>query len=341
MLTRNTYKIAISLLFLVLTWGATAHAYSVMQAAAPATPEDLYAPTSPSYQATIEPVVKARRIEKVRAVRKVRHPSRLAGPWIGGCYLPVPKIKGWEMEVSAIFARTKGKLSFGNWNNQYGYGYGQYGWQEAMDLNTQLGVPDHYVVPSMSIRYRFRPRWAMRYTLMPMEIRGSGNPEGYYGGYGQGVQVVWQRLYHRAGLVYDAIRTFRARVSVFGDYVRMDEKISVVGIGYGGYGGYGGGTTFDNDLNMAMAGLEFERCLRTASFCDTLSLECRGGVAFLDEACGGDLMTQLKYSIPLGRGRWGYLAGGYRFVQFKKGYNDFKRIDTSIEGGFVKMGFIF
>ncbi len=339
MLTRNTYKIAIPLLFMVLTWGATAHAYSVMQAAAPAAPEDLYAPPSPSYQATIDPVVKARRIEKVRAVRKVRPPSRLAGRWIGGCYLPVPKIRGWEMEVSAIFARTKGKLRFGNLNNQFGFGigFGQWGWQEDMDLNTQLGVPDHYVVPSMSIRYRFRPRWAMRYTLMPMEIRGSGNPEGWNIGFGQGVQVVWQRLYHRAGLVYDAIRTYRARVSVFGDYVRMDEKISVVGAGIGGFGG----STFDNDLNMAMAGLEFERCLRTASFCDTLSLECRGGVAFLDEACGGDLMTQLKYSIPLGRGRWGYLAGGYRFVQFKKGYNDFKRIDTSIEGGFVKMGFIF
>jgi hypothetical protein len=323
------------MLFFVFMMGATAHAYSVLQAAAPATQEDLFAPPTPDFRTALAPVVKARRISKVRAVRKVRLPGRLAGPWVGGCYLPVPKTKGWEMEVSAIFARVKGKLSFGN-GNQYGFGYG-YGLNSGleMDLNTRLGVPDHYVVPSMSIRYRFRPKWAMRYTLMPMEIRGSGDNGGWNNvGYGQGVQVVWQRLYHRVGLVYDAVRTYRARVSVFGDYVRLDERINVLQIGCCG-------NNFDNDLNMAMAGLEFERCLRTASFCDTLSLECRGGVAFLDEACGGDLMTQLKYSIPLGKGRRGYLAGGYRFVQFKKGYNDFKRIDTSIEGGFVKMGFIF
>jgi hypothetical protein len=174
---------------------------------------------------------------------------------------------------------------------------------------------------------------------MPWELNGSGGSGQYYWyGYGQGTQVKWQRLYHRGGLVYDPILTYRARVSVFADYVRLDEKISLGGTAWAYTGA---GATFDHQLNMGMAGLEFERCLRTARFCDTLSLECRAGVAFLDEAFGSDIMTGLKYSIPMGNGRWGYLGGGYRYVTFKKGYNDFKQIDTALEGGYLKMGFFF
>ncbi len=36
---------------------------------------------------------------------------------------------------------------------------------------------------------------------------------------------------------------------------------------------------------------------------NTLSLECRAGVAFLDEAFGSDIMTGLKCTIPVGNGR--------------------------------------
>jgi hypothetical protein len=90
-----------------------------------------------------------------------------------------------------------------------------------------------------------------------------------------------------------------------------------------------------------MAGIEFERCLKTSRFANTLSMECKAGAAFLDDAVGADLSTGLKYTISMGNGRWGYLGGGYRFVNFKKGYSDFKQIDTTIEGGYLKLGFIF
>jgi hypothetical protein len=43
----------------------------------------------------------------------------------------------------------------------------------------------------------------------------------------------------------------------------------------------------------------------------------------------------------MGKGRWGYVGGGYRFVTFKKGYSDVEQIDTAIEGGFLKMGITF
>jgi hypothetical protein len=271
---------------------------------------------------------------------------RTAVGWYPGCsFLPVHRLKTWEMETEVIFARTKGRVLFVR-GQQFGF-FGQSGIPPS-DLNMDLGLPDHNVIPSMSIKYNFRPRWSIRYSLMPIHIEHSGHVNqqfgafggfggfgGFgFGGFGQGVKINWERMYHRAGLVYVPIRTFRAKVSIFGEYVRLDERISVIQVGCCG-------SNFDNVLNMGMAGMELERSLRTASFCDTLSLQCRMGIAFLDEACGGDLSTQLKYSIPMGNGRWGYLAGGYRFVQFKKGYSDFKYIDTSIEGGFLKMGLVF
>jgi len=55
-------------------------------------------------------------------------------------------------------------------------------------------------------------------------------------------------------------------------------EISLIPAGYGYGYGYGyGGDAFDHSLNMGMAGLEFERCLKTGRYCNTLSLECKAG----------------------------------------------------------------
>ena len=87
--------------------------------------------------------------------------------------------------------------------------------------------------------------------------------------------------------------------------------------------------------------MEFHQGLRTARFRNALSLECRASATFLDEAFGSDIMTGLRYTIPMGCGRWGYVGGGYRYINFKKGYSDFKRIDTTLEGGYLKMALVF
>jgi len=50
-----------------------------------------------------------------------------------------------------------------------------------------LGIPDHGAVGSFSLGYRFRPNWAIRYSIMPMELNGSGGTgQNYWYGYGQG-----------------------------------------------------------------------------------------------------------------------------------------------------------
>jgi len=310
-----------------------AAAYSIRQAAADPK-EDLTAP--PTVTSKDSARIKAGKIQKVRPIYGIQPESMPMELGQVQCCLPVARPRTWEADAEVIFARVKGKVRLPSAN--WGWGWG-WGYSLDQDLNSDWGIPDHAAIGSFSLRYRFRPNWSLRYSVMPWELNGSGSGgQNVWYGYGQGNQVKWQRLYHRGGLVYDPIITYRARVSIFADYVRLDERISL-SCPVGGW--YGCGTTFDHQLNMGMAGLEFERCLKTGRFYNTLSLECRAGIAFLDEAFGSDVMTGVKYTIPMGNGRWGYLGGGYRFVTFKKGYNDFKQIDTALEGGYLKAGFVF
>jgi len=338
MLRIKPYNLLVCLVFLAMTLAANTPAYSTIYASAADPPDEIKAPATPAVSGGSD--VKEKKIAKVRPIQKVRPPSRadeVLGATLSGCILPVTRVRGWELGAEALFARAKGKVRFAR--GTYGFVGTAF---DDVDLNADMGLPDHQTVGSFSVRYRFRPNWSIRYAIMPMEINGSGNTGRSFTfgntmyNAGSNSRVKWERLYHRVGLVYDPIRTNRAKVSLFADYVRLDEKLSLSQTGAGF-----GGDTFDHSLNMGMAGLEFERCLRTGKYCNTLSMECKAGVAFLDEAFGSDVATGLKYSIHMGSGRWGYLAGGYRFVTFKKGYSDAVRIDTALEGGYLKMGFVF
>ena len=341
MLRTKRYMLLVCLVLATMIFTTAASAYSIRQAAA-GPPEDLAAAPAPDQKNLA--TVKAHKIQKVRPIYKVKPQIYKVRPQffglsqqLGECCLPVSRAKGWELEAQVIFARIKGKVRMSNslW------GQSSWAWGNALDqdLNGDWGLPEHSAVGSFSLAYRFRPKWSLRYSIMPWELNGSGgNLQNYGYGYGQGSRVKWQRLYQRLELVYDPIFTYRSRVGVFAGYTRLDEKLSFGGTNWSAVNT---APTFDHQLNMGMAGLEFERCLKTARFGNTLSCECRAGVAFLDEAFGSDLMTGLRYTIPLGSGRWGYVGAGYRYVTFKKGYSEFKQIDTSLEGGYLKMAFIF
>ena len=86
---------------------------------------------------------------------------------------------------------------------------------------------------------------------------------------------------------------------------------------------------------------EVQRCLKTTNLFNTLSLECKAGIAFGDDAVGSDLATALRYSIPMNNGRWGFVKGGYRYLTYKKKYSDIKMMETAMDGGFLEAGFIF
>lgn len=334
MTKRSTLMVLVYLGFLLAIMATAAPGYTIMQASAVAAPEDLASPAAPAYK----PITKVKPY-RVRAPKYGGTASR--DPrygWLGPyrCMLPQPKEKGWTMNAQVIFARTKGKVRY--MRGVQGIGFQQ---QWDVDLNSQMGIPDHGVVPEFSIAYRFRPKWAMKYTIMPMVATGDmsgGFTNSFTFGRnqyntGQDTHSKWERLVQTAGLVYDPITTPRARVSIYATYVRVDDKLALRQ--------QSNGDTMHVDLNMAMTGLEYEKCLKTARFRNTLSLKCRAGVAFLDEAFGSDVSTAVKYSVPLGRGRMGYLEGGYRFLTYKKGFSDAHSWDTATEGGYLQMGFVF
>jgi len=306
----------------------------LVAAAAPQSLQDLKAAeasrTKPIYKVKPEKITKCRAPEGYVAGTVLDR----YGPQ---CVLPAVRYKGWELSAEAFYARTKGKVRYIKGGH---YGYTAWDGLRDVDLNSEMGLPEHQWLGSFAAAYRFNPVWSLRYSIIPLAMSDTG-PTGKNFVFGTtnlytfgNLQSKWERLYQRLGLSYDPIRTISSRITVFGDYVRINEKISVIQPGCCG-------ETMNNDLNMAMAGLEFEKCLKTGRLCNTLSIECKAGVAFGDDAVGADISTGLKYSIAMNSGRWGYVKGGYRLVTFNKKSSDYNLIDTSLEGGFVQMGFVF
>ncbi len=91
---------------------------------------------------------------------------------------------------------------------------------------------------------------------------------------------------------------------------------------------------------MVNTGAEFQRCLRTLPNGATLACDNKAEVIWLDGTIGVDVQAGMRFSVPLGAGRWGYAKGGYRFLNFNESRDDLK-LDSSFEGGFVEGGVIF
>jgi hypothetical protein len=330
--SRTTCMILVCLLFLGAICVPEAPAWNLTQAAFVEPKEAAQSPAEPARKAITKvkakPIVKCRPVESGYAATFGFDPAAT-------CVLPMDRPNGWAIDAEALFARTRGKVRYLTGVNASSINF------EDVDMNGDMGLPDHAVIGSFSARYRFAPSWSVKYSIMPMLNEGGGTAGRSFNfgnqnfiAYGQPTNVKWERLYQRLGIVYDAKRTYATRLSVVGDLVRVNDKISFYQPGLMG-------GTMDNDLLMGMAGIEFERCLKTTRSCSTLSLECKAGVAFGDQAFGADMSSGIKYSIPLNNGRWGFVKGGYQYVTYKKKYSDAKSIDTCIDGGFLQMGFVF
>jgi len=323
----------VSLAFLIAMMPGEAPAWNYREAA--------FVPNTS--QATENPQPQQKQITKVKEKKivKVKPPQALAAPQTieypaTACMLPIRRIRGWELDGQAFFARTKGTVRFGNTLFTPAYGTSQL----DVDLNSDLGVPEHQWIGSFTAKYFFKPRWAIRYSVMPTasETMASSSRTFNFGPtvstFGLNTRVKWERLDQRIGLVFDSVRTPSSRVGVFADYVNVNERLRVYQTGFNG-------STVDNDMHLAMIGLELERCLKSTRLFNILSLECKAGFAFGDDSIGSDLSTGLRYTIPLNNGRWGFVKGGYRYLTFKKKYSDVKLFDTAMEGGFLEAGFIF
>jgi hypothetical protein len=251
----------------------------------------------------------------------------------------------WEMEAGVIFARLRGKVTCNPnaWATGFGSGLctllqftGGFAWNQDIDFTGALGLPVHQTVGSFSARYQFRPNWAFRYSVLGFEANSSGMGDNWWA-FGFGLNTKWNHYYHRLGIIYDAVRNYKARLSVFADWVHTDDTITINSSVYTSY--YGTPKWGKNGDSM-IAGLELQRCIRAFANGGTLSLDCRAGGIFLDNVAGSDLEAGARYSIPLNCGRSGYVKGGYRVVDIKKSQSDFA-FNQALEGGFMSFGFIF
>lgn len=358
MYRRNT-TIVLVCLGLFIAFSAAAQAYSIKQAVAKPDQQDLLAPQADVSESNPdtsidEPIRQVAKAKSKRVVRKVRYRrimkvrpraySKWNSPYnynynsSARALLPGNGSKRWEAGAEVMFARAKGTVTYIT-DRLGGFAVNE---RPEVDLNDQLKVPEHPVIGTFWMSYRIHPRWALKYQITPFEINGDGNATNNFSfgtntnnfGSGQEVSVKWARQYHRIGLAYDPIRTHKARITVLGEYVRLDDRLDLVQVGCCS-------DRFDSDLNMGLFGLEFERALKTGRYSNTLSLECKAAVAFGDEAFGSDLSSGLAYRISLNSGRWGYVKGGYRYITYKKNFSDYKKWDTALEGGFLQMGLIF
>jgi hypothetical protein len=258
------------------------------------------------------------------------------------CILPTTRQGQWEISGQVLFARAKGSIQWPRLD-ETGWWGGFWGYARDVDLNDDLQLPAHKEFLEFSVKYQFRPNWAIRYSILGNELTGSGWPgwnSPFVFGWqlystGQPIGAKWQHTYQRATLVYDAVKTCRSTLSVFGGWVHTDDKIDV-NCSYCGWWQQ----TFSKSIDGAIAGVELQRCLRTAANGATLSLDCKAGGIFLDDSEGYDVQAGARYSIPMNTGRWGYAKGGYRVVSLKKTQREWL-FENQLEGGFLELGFIF
>lgn len=261
-----------------------------------------------------------------------------------GCVLPTAGVKQWDMSAGVLFARLRGKIAWPRypWG---GSGYGAwYGGTNETDFTDGLQLPAHVAVPTWSVTYQFRPNWAVRYTGLGFAADGGGQPTGfvafgpwqqYYFGSGQNISSKYQHGYHRVGLLFDALKSCKATVKVFADWVHAEDRIETTSCV-----SCNQNSVFSKSTNAAAAGIEFQNCLKTARNGASLSCDWKAGAIFLDDVEGWDVQAGARYAIPLNCGRSGYVKAGYRLVELKKSQNDYLLAD-SLDGGFMEFGFIF
>ncbi len=249
------------------------------------------------------------------------------------CILPIRRPGQFELATQVFWARLSGTV---RWPAMAG------GLPTTeLDPAGDLGLPRNNTFLEYSGKYQFRPTWALYYSIMPIYMEGTANlPKTvYYGNWvfpaGTRVNTKWDYLYQRVGLMYQPIVTTSLQVGIFGSWMYNDQRFQVKSYVCGGTG-----ATVNRTRNMVMSGIELQKCIRTLPNGATLSADHRVGLGFLDNTFGLDAQLSLRFSVPMGPGRFGYARGGYRVLNLSEDRNDL-RLDASLEGGFAELGIIF
>ncbi len=292
-----------------------------------------------------DPTNKAKPIYKVKPcapeVFKVKPDYGLQGisrfnpfAWGFDCCLPTTAQRQFEAGPRAWFARVQGQVSKGGRIVSFET-------PSVIDFDDHLGISKSgNVIWSVDARYQFLPRWGLRYSFTPFttEATKQGTETFTFMGQsfttGTAIRSRWDRYEHRAGLSFDVTRSANSVTRAYADWLYIQDKLTLRQAL-----GATPSLSWDDDKSLAVLGLELNKCLRNFRG-NTLALNCKAGVAFLDDHNGYELEAGLSYIIPIRAGRFGFLKGGYRYAHLKKD-RDYELFKTTMDGAFVQAGFIF
>jgi len=253
--------------------------------------------------------------------------------WGPECYLPAPAKGQFLLGPKVTFARIRGDVRKGadllavtpstvNFEDHLGF--------------SRSGKP----IWSFEAFYQLRPRWGIRYSFTPMLMEATGTPKTSFTFMNQSFAALtpinskWERYEHRAGLVFNISRTSNSMTNFFADWMYVQDKLRI-----GGTTATVSSVTWDSTKSLAVAGLEFDKCLKNYRG-NTLALNLKGGLAFMSDSFGYEGEIGLNYMIPIKTGRFGFVKGGYRFATLKT-ERAASMFDTTMDGAFIQIGFLF
>lgn len=249
------------------------------------------------------------------------------------CILPKRMPRQWEFSAQAFWPRLSGTLRWPAMVNGLP--------ATEMDMTDDLGLPKHPVLGDYSAYYQLNWNWSIFYAIMPIHLSGDTiatrnlNFGVWNIAQGSPVRTKWDFIYQRVGLMYNAINTCNATLSIYTGWLFNDQKIT-------GCSDICGGIQMpvSRTRNMVISGLELKKCIRTLCNGGTLSCDTKAGIGYLDNTLVLDIQPGLRFSVPLNCGRWGFVRGGYRLLNFYENRTDLK-MDVNMEGGFAEAGLIF
>ncbi len=290
---------------------------------------------------TGHPVTRPRVVGPAKPVQKCKVPvcqpgslCTISRPSSGPpCILPRPMAGQFELAVQTFFANIRGKVR--------GPALVAGIQVSDADFTSDLGLPGYHVLLEYSARCQFRPNWAVFYSIMPIHLEGNTttNRSLFFGqftiGPFQPIRTTWDFTYQRVGLLYQAISGCNASASIYAGWLFNDQRLQVASNICAGRC-----ATFDRTRQMAISGINVQKCIRTLCNGGNLSCDTRVGFGFLDGVFGLDVQAGLQFSVPMNCGRYGYAKGGYRLLNLKEDRDDL-RLDAFLEGGFAELGLVF
>lgn len=249
------------------------------------------------------------------------------------CILPKRMPRQWEFSAQVFWPRLSGTLKWPAMVNGLP--------ATEMDMTDDLGLPKHPVLGDYSAYYQLNWNWSIFYAIMPIHLTGDtiATRNLDFGVWrinaGMALHTKWDFVYQRVGLMYNAINTCNASLSIYTGWLYNDQKIT-------GYNNICGGMAMpvSRTRNMLISGLELKKCIRTLCNGGTLSCDTKAGIGYLDNTLVLDIQPAMRFSVPLNSGRWGFIRGGYRLLNFYEDRTDLK-MNVFMEGGFAEAGLIF